>query len=122
MVESIKNIVGEKMLRLAWLIPYVFAVPVIAADWPQWRGPEGQGYAPTAVDLPVQWSVGSVEEINTNRGNICWRTELPGRAWSSAMIDGETIWLTTAIENESAQEGPPPPGEKNISPGVLPSR
>ena len=82
MVESLKNIVGEKMLRLAWLIPYVFAVPVIAADWPQWRGPEGQGHAPTAVDLPVQWSVGSVEGISTNRGNICWRTELPGRAWS----------------------------------------
>jgi hypothetical protein len=116
MVESLKNIVGEKMLRLAWLIPYVFAVPVIAADWPQWRGPEGQGHAPTAVDLPVQWSVGSVEGISTNRGNICWRTELPGRAWSSAMIDGETLWLTTAIENESAQEGPPQPGEKKHQP------
>jgi hypothetical protein len=38
------------------------------------------------------------------------------------MIDGETLWLTTAIEDGSAQEGPPPPGAKNLSRGVLPSQ
>jgi outer membrane protein assembly factor BamB len=32
------------------------------------------------------------------------------------MIDGETLWLTTAIEHGSAQEGPPPPGGKKPQP------
>ena len=104
------------MFRLVWLISCVFAAPVLAADWPQWRGPEGQGHASTAMDLPVQWSVGSVESNNSNSDNICWRKDLPGRAWSSAVIDGETIWLTTAIEDGSAQEGPPPPGGKKPQP------
>jgi hypothetical protein len=27
-----------------------------AADWPQWRGPDGQGHAAAAHDLPVTWS------------------------------------------------------------------
>jgi outer membrane protein assembly factor BamB len=32
------------------------------------------------------------------------------------MVDGQTLWLTTAIEDGSAQEGPPPPGAKKPQP------
>ena len=59
-----------------------------AAEWPEWRGPGGQGHA-QATGLPASWS-------ETN--NVAWKTELPGRAWSSPVIEGKTIWLTTAIE------------------------
>lgn len=57
--------------------------------WPQWRGPAGDGHAPAAHDLPVHWS---------ETENITWKTPLPGRGWSSPVIGGSRIWLTTAIE------------------------
>ena len=65
------------------------------AEWPQWRGPEGQGHAPSAHDLPVHWS---------ETENIAWKTPLPGRGWSSPVIDGDAIWMTTAIETELSAE------------------
>jgi sugar lactone lactonase YvrE/outer membrane protein assembly factor BamB len=60
-----------------------------AAEWPQWRGPDGQGHAVAAHDLPITWS---------ETENIVWKTPLPGRGWSSPVIDGRQIWMTTAIE------------------------
>ncbi len=66
-----------------------------AADWPQWRGPDGQGHAAAAQDLPVTWS---------ETENIAWKTPLPGRGWSSPVIDGKQIWMTTAIETEISEE------------------
>jgi len=60
-----------------------------AEGWPQWRGPEGQGHAPTARDLPVAWSESE---------NVSWKTPLPGRGWSSPVLDEEHVWVTTAVE------------------------
>ena len=104
------------MFRFLYLVPCFFVFSADAAEWPQWRGPQGQGHAPTARDLPDQWKVGPAGKEVLGGENIQWRTEIPGRAWSSAMIDGETLWLTTAIEHGSAQEGPPPPGGKKPQP------
>lgn len=67
-----------------------------AAEWPQWRGPDGQGHA-SAKNLPVTWSESE---------NIAWRTEISGRGWSSPVIEGKQIWMTTAVESE------PDPAEK----------
>jgi outer membrane protein assembly factor BamB len=58
------------------------------AEWPQFRGPDGQGHA-TATDLPTKWS---------ETENVAWKTPLPGRGWSSPVIAGNEIWLTTAVE------------------------
>ena len=63
-----------------------------AADWPQWRGPGGQGHS-NAKGLPLTWS---------ETENVAWRTAIPGRAWSSPVIDGQHIWMTTAIEAEAS--------------------
>lgn len=60
-----------------------------AADWPQWRGPAGQGHS-TAKNLPLTWS---------ETENVIWRAETPGRGWSSPVIDGQQIWMTTAVES-----------------------
>src|SRR5262245_51678343 len=56
------------------------------ADWPQFRGPSGQGVS-DAKDLPVTWS-------ETN--NVKRRTGIPGRGWSSPVIFGREIWMTSA--------------------------
>jgi len=71
--------------------------PLPAADpeWPEWRGPGGQGHAPAAHDLPRTW--GDTE-------NVVWKTPLPGRGWSSPVIAGDQIWMTNAIESEISEE------------------
>lgn len=70
-------------------------VPTAAQDWTQWRGPNGQGHALNARGLPLKWS---------EQENIRWKTELPGRGWSSPVIVGAQIWLTTAIETKLTEE------------------
>ncbi len=55
-------------------------------DWPQFRGPRGDGLC-TGANLPLRWS-------ETN--HVTWKTPLPGRAWSSPVIWKGQIWLTTA--------------------------
>ena len=45
--------------------------------------------------MPVNWS---------DSDGIAWRTEIPGRGWSSPVIEGKQIWLTTAIETLAKPE------------------
>jgi outer membrane protein assembly factor BamB len=56
-----------------------------AADWPQFRGPDGQGIAPPG--LPLTWS---------ETEHVKWRTPIHGRAWSSPIVVGPRVWVTTA--------------------------
>jgi outer membrane protein assembly factor BamB len=59
---------------------------VAAQEWPQFRGPDGQGRA-VERGLPVQWS----ESLN-----VRWKTPVPGRGWSSPVVADGRVWLTTA--------------------------
>jgi outer membrane protein assembly factor BamB len=61
---------------------------VFATDWPQFRGPGGQGVSDEA-NVPLTWS---------ETKNVRWKTAIPGRGWSSPVIQGDRIWLTTATE------------------------
>ena len=78
---------------LSFVLP-LFASFTSAADWPQWRGPEGQGHS-DAKNLPLTWSESQ---------NVVWRTAIPGKGWSSPVIEGAQIWMTTAIESEASEE------------------
>ncbi|MBI4622931.1 MAG: PQQ-binding-like beta-propeller repeat protein, partial [Verrucomicrobia bacterium] len=61
---------------------------VAAAEslWPEFRGPTGQGHS-TATGLPLEWGP---------KKNIVWRSELPGRAWSSPVAASGKIFVTNA--------------------------
>jgi outer membrane protein assembly factor BamB len=59
-----------------------------ASDWPQWRGPDGQGVS-TEKNLPTEWSATK---------NVQWKTPIPGRGHSSPIVWGKRIFLTTSIE------------------------
>jgi len=61
---------------------------LLAQDWPQFRGPDGQGHS-DEKSLPLTWS---------ETENIRWKVPIPGRGWSSPAILGDRIWLTTAVE------------------------
>ena len=60
---------------------------VYAQDWPQFRGPTGQGDS-TARGVPAEWS---------ETRNIAWKVAVPGRGWSSPVVGLGRVWLTTAI-------------------------
>lgn len=66
-----------------------------AEPWPQWRGPDGQGHAPDAHDLALEWS---------EEKNVAWKTPIPGRGWSSPVVADGLVWLTTALESEPSPE------------------
>ncbi len=72
---------------LAALAPFL-ARPVDAAgDWPEFRGPSGQGHS-TERDLPQKWS---------DTRNVVWKTPLTGNGWSSPALARGKIFLTTAV-------------------------
>lgn len=60
-----------------------------AENWPQWRGPGGQGIS-TETKLPSEW--------RPDR-NIAWKAEVPA-GHSSPVVWGERIFLTAAIEGD----------------------
>ena len=59
---------------------------LLAAQWPQFRGPDGSGVSDSS-GLPIQWS---------ETQNLRWKTAVHGRAWSSPVVLGSQIWLSTA--------------------------
>lgn len=61
---------------------------ILAADWPQFRGPVGDGVAINA-QIPTEWS---------EADNVRWKVATPGRGWSSPVIADGRVWLTSAIE------------------------
>ena len=58
-------------------------------NWPELRGPDRNGHS-TAKKLPLVWS-------ETN--NVVWKTAIHNLGWSSPVVWGKQIWLTTATED-----------------------
>lgn len=56
-----------------------------AVNWPQWRGPHGNGVS-DEQHPPVKWS---------KTENVLWRVALPGPAGSTPVVWGDRIFLTT---------------------------
>lgn len=74
---------------LLWGTP----VPTNGEDWPQFRGPDGQGHA-SSKPVPTGWSIDE---------NITWRVSLDGEGWSSPVVLGDRVYLTAAVPVEGGQ-------------------
>jgi len=59
-------------------------------DWPQFRGPNSDGHADQET-APLVWS---------DTSNIRWKTDIPGLGWSSPVVSSNSVWLTTAVEQD----------------------
>jgi outer membrane protein assembly factor BamB len=72
------------------------AWPTNAADnnWPQFRGADARGVSDNNA-LPVKWSATE---------NVAWKTDLPGRGWSSPIVWGDRVFLTAVINSGEAEE------------------
>jgi outer membrane protein assembly factor BamB len=73
------------ILALMWALP----APAAAQDWPDFRGPGGQGHSP-ARGVPVEWG---------ESRNVTWKSAVPGSGWSTPIVAGDRVWVTTAVEN-----------------------
>ena len=62
----------------------------VAANWPQWRGPGGQGIS-AETGLPTEWGPAT---------NIAWKTALPGTGMSSPIVWGNRVYVTSVIEGD----------------------
>ncbi len=65
-----------------------------AENWPQFRGPNAMGVAEHA-GLPDRWSPTE---------NVVWKQDVPGRGWSSPVVWGNRVFVTTVVTEGKAWE------------------
>src|SRR5262245_38574003 len=76
-------------LIVSCLLALVTACAARAGDnWPQFRGPDGNGLSDSR-GLPVTWS---------ETEHIRWKAAIHDKGWSSPVVWGKRVWLTTADE------------------------
>ncbi len=84
-LKGIRTVIGVATLACALFI----VSPAIHGQniaWPQFRGPESNPVGAHAK-LADRWS---------KTENVEWRQEIPGRGWSSPIVSGGKIYLTSA--------------------------
>src|SRR4051812_43501395 len=97
---EIMNRLGCRSFSVCWLLACLGALsssvaagdqPQSQTDWPEFRGPTGDGNAPaSATGLPLHWS---------ETENVKWKTPLPYRGWSTPVVMNGQVWATTATED-----------------------
>lgn len=78
------------LLFLVWSLGGGGHLPALAQEWPQFRGPEGQGVV-GELNLPDEFG----EETN-----LRFKIAVPGKGWSSPVVSQGICWLTTAVPTE----------------------
>src|SRR5262249_7793404 len=73
-------------LLAAALAVAMFPALAHADNWPEFRGPTGQGHA--AGPLPVEWGPNK---------NVAWKQDIPGQGWSSPVVWDGRVYLTSAV-------------------------
>ncbi len=77
----------NRFIVLSWCL--LLGSSAFASDnWTQFRGSTGDGHS-DSTGLPVKWS---------ETENIKWKTTIPGEGWSSPVVYGDQIWLTTSLQ------------------------
>ncbi len=72
-----------------WLVPSVRAAD--SADWPQWRGPRGDGSRESGT-YPVQWDA----------DRVLWKLPLPGKGCSTPIIWDQRVYVTAPVNGLDA--------------------
>jgi outer membrane protein assembly factor BamB len=72
------------------------AAALSAANWPTWRGPNGNGTSPEK-NLPVRWSATE---------GVAWRADLGGVGVSSPVVTGDLVLVTSQSGTGQSRQGP----------------
>lgn len=85
------SVIALRRRRVVWgLLVLVCCVASLATaeNWPCFRGPTRQGIS-HEKEVPVSWSAAS---------NVAWKTAIPGTGWSSPIVHGDRVFVTTATD------------------------
>jgi outer membrane protein assembly factor BamB len=93
--RTLRRVKPVGLLSLLALVFLPLGRPAARADWPEFRGPSSDGHVSAPGDtkpigLPLHWS---------ETENIKWKIEIPYRGWSTPVVMGGQVWLTTATED-----------------------
>lgn len=101
----------QRRIGGAW-VAWACALATVAAaqeNWPQFRGANSLGVSESS-QLPDHWSTTE---------NVAWQTDIPGRGWSSPIVWGDRIFLTTCVslgDEEAPKKGLYFGGERREAP------
>ena len=85
----------RNVMPVIFVTLFLIAHTISADDnWPQFRGPGARGVA-AGANLPDQWS---------DSENVAWKTDIPGLGWSSPIVWGNRVFLTTAMSAGKVEE------------------
>ena len=82
------------MTRAALSLLVFLSAPACLADWPGFRGPNGNGVCAEA--LPAEWG---------ETTNVAWAIDVPGDGWSAPIVVGDRVLITTAVPIAEGREG-----------------
>ena len=82
-----------KRLFLCLCLVSLGAAACAQDNWPEFRGPNADGRS-SATGLPLTWG---------DTKNVRWKTAIHGRGWSTPVVWGDQVWLTTATDTGSEQ-------------------
>lgn len=88
LMTSSPRVLSSLAMRSVLVVAALSARLASAENWWQFRGPNGQGRS-EARGLALTWS---------ETENVAWKTPIPGKGWSSPVILGNDIWMTTALD------------------------
>ena len=78
-----------KKITVLMMIAFLMISSPASANWPDWRGPTGEGRS-DATHLPLIWS---------ETENIVWKTPIHDEGYSTPVVWGDQVWLTTATKD-----------------------
>jgi outer membrane protein assembly factor BamB len=90
----------EAIVSLATaLLVAALAAPALGAastdNWPSFRGPDSLSVADEDPRLPETWS---------QTENVVWVREIPGLGWSSPVVWGDKVFVTTVVSEGEVEE------------------
>lgn len=79
--------------RCALILTLGLTLAAGAEDWPDFRGPTGQGHY--TGKLPISWSTTK---------NVVWKEPIPGSGWSSPIVHAGRVYLTTSVPVKDSKD------------------
>ncbi len=85
-----------RLLMSVVVCGWAFTTVAFASEWTEFRGPSGQGVS-DQTGVPVTWS---------ETENVAWKTAIPGLGWSSPVVAGGKVFVSTSVDHAGEGEKP----------------
>jgi outer membrane protein assembly factor BamB len=94
-----RNLTAQNRRGAGWvgvwtLLGFTAWAAASSANWPQFRGPGSRGVSEDS-NLPESW---------TPHENVAWKVGVAGRSWSSPIVWGSNVFLTTVVSEEEREQ------------------